>query len=153
MFRGVVTDAPTGGHRSIQATVGVDEIRQRLPYAWRVISMLVAELTAAGPAITCAEHATLPPGESERKQLLQVFTSDTIRVDLEHHFAVRLAWVNNHFAVIRTRPFTTRSEPTDVARPQTASCPIALPDEPQIAFGAAGGTGRVSEGGVLLPVH
>jgi hypothetical protein len=152
MFRAVVTDAPTGGQRVARPAAGVERIRQRLPYAWQVISMLVAELTAAGPTITCAEHATVPPSESQRTQLHEVFTSDTIRVNLEHHFAVRLAWVNHHFAVIRTQPFTTPSEPAELARSQPASRPVALPDAPQTPWGAAAGTGQVSSDGVLLPL-
>lgn len=72
----------------------VNCVRQSLPYAWSVISEVVADLdTGAGGF---ADHAVPPPGEAERGQLLRALASDAIRSGLERHFGVRLAFQNCH---------------------------------------------------------
>lgn len=64
----------------------VDCVRQSLPYAWKVISSAVAE----------GEHATPPPSEKERGELLRALASDSIRGALERHFGRKLAFQNCH---------------------------------------------------------
>lgn len=85
-------------------------VRDSLPYAWRVISTVADRLAeagratapgagpgaGAGPAAEFADHATPPPSEAERGQLLRVLASDSIRGALERHFGVALAFQNCH---------------------------------------------------------
>ena len=68
-------------------------VRDSLPYAWTVISSVVADLPDNA---SFAEHATPPPSEAERGQLLRALASDAIRGGLERHFGVRLAFQNCH---------------------------------------------------------
>ncbi|GDY30102.1 SCO5389 family protein [Gandjariella thermophila] len=72
----------------------VDCVRTSLPYAWRVISAVVDDLRAGDEEF--ADHATPPPSEAERGQLLRALASDAIRGGLERHFGVRLAFQNCH---------------------------------------------------------
>ena len=74
----------------------VDCVRRSLPYAWQVVSGVVADLELAGPAAEFADHEVPPPSESERGQLLRALASDAIRSGLERHFGVRLAFQNCH---------------------------------------------------------
>jgi hypothetical protein len=69
-------------------------VRDSLPYAWRVVSGVVADLHAG--AAPCADDATPPPSEGERGQLLRALASDAIRGGLERYFGVRLAFQNCH---------------------------------------------------------
>ena len=69
-------------------------VRDSLPYAWQVISEVVADLH--GNLATFADHATPPPSEAERGQLLRALASDAIRGGLERHFGVKLAFQNCH---------------------------------------------------------
>jgi hypothetical protein len=64
----------------------VDCVRQSLPYAWKVIS----------EAVEVGEHATPPPSEKERGELLRALASDAIRGALERHFGRKLAFQNCH---------------------------------------------------------
>lgn len=81
--RGEVTDAEF-----------VDCVRTSLPYAWTVISSVVADLELSDGEL--ADHETPPPGEAERGQLLRALASDAIRGGLERHFGVTLAFQNCH---------------------------------------------------------
>ncbi|NYI06475.1 SCO5389 family protein [Allostreptomyces psammosilenae] len=72
----------------------VDCVRTSLPYAWEMISSLVARLRADGGPF--ADNTTPPPSERERGQLLRAMASDAIRGALERHFEVRLAFQNCH---------------------------------------------------------
>ena len=72
----------------------VDCVRRSLPYAWRVISQVAADLRAEGGEF--ADHAVPPPSETERGQLLRALASDAIRGGLERHFGVKLAFQNCH---------------------------------------------------------
>ena len=65
-----------------------------LPYAWSVVADVAAG-AAATPA-DFADHATPPPSEAERGQLLRALASDAIRGGLERHFGVKLAFQNCH---------------------------------------------------------
>jgi hypothetical protein len=69
-------------------------VRESLPYAWSV----VADTAARSAATTAdyADHATPPPSETERGQLLRALASDAIRAGLERHFGVKLAFQNCH---------------------------------------------------------
>ena len=67
-------------------------VRESLPYAWQVISGVVADLGAGD----FADDATPPPTEAERGQLLRAMASDAIRGGLERHFGVTLAFQNCH---------------------------------------------------------
>lgn len=69
-------------------------VRDSLPYAWQVISGVAADLHAGAAAF--ADHATPPPSEIERGQLLRALASDAIRGGLERHFGVKLAFQNCH---------------------------------------------------------
>ena len=67
-------------------------VRDSLPYAWQVVSGVVAELGVGD----FADHETPPPREAERGQLLRALASDAIRSGLERHFGVTLAFQNCH---------------------------------------------------------
>jgi hypothetical protein len=71
----------------------VDCVRNSLPYAWQVISSVVADLE--GGTADFADNTT-PPSETERGQLLRALASDAIRGGLERHFGVKLAFQNCH---------------------------------------------------------
>jgi len=72
----------------------VDCVRRSLPYAWKVVSLVAGTLHAGGD--TFADHATPPPTEAERGQLLRALASDSIRGGLQRHFGVVLAFQNCH---------------------------------------------------------
>lgn len=72
----------------------VDCVRTSLPFAWEMISSLVARLGADGGVF--ADNQTPPPDEYARGQLLRALASDAIRGALERHFGVRLAFQNCH---------------------------------------------------------
>jgi hypothetical protein len=72
----------------------VDCVRTSLPYAWEMISSLVAQLEVDGGAF--ADNQVPPPSEKERGQLLRALASDAIRGALQRHFGVRLAFQNCH---------------------------------------------------------
>jgi hypothetical protein len=69
-------------------------VRDSLPYAWIIITEVVADLRRDGGEF--ADHAVPPPSEAERGQLLRALASDAIRGGLERHFGVRLAFQNCH---------------------------------------------------------
>ncbi|WP_166021167.1 SCO5389 family protein, partial [Streptomyces chilikensis] len=72
----------------------VDCVRTSLPYAWEMISSLVAQLKVDGGPF--ADNQTPPPDEQARGQLLRALASDAIRGALQRHFGVRLAFQNCH---------------------------------------------------------
>jgi hypothetical protein len=72
----------------------IDCVRNSLPYAWGMISSLVAQLKVDGAEF--ADNTTPPPDEQARGQLLRALASDAIRGSLERHFGVRLAFQNCH---------------------------------------------------------
>lgn len=86
----------------------LDCVRTSLPYAWRVIAGLAAELETGTRSF--ADNHVPPPDEQARGQLLRALASDAIRGTLEGHFGVRLAFQNCHrVAVFR---------PADAGGPQ-----------------------------------
>ncbi|MEV5824065.1 SCO5389 family protein [Spirillospora sp. NPDC052242] len=72
----------------------VECIRTSLPYAWEMISGLVARLQVDGGDF--ADNLTPPPDEQARGQLLRVLASDAMRGTLERYFGVKLAFQNCH---------------------------------------------------------
>ncbi|WP_030169500.1 SCO5389 family protein [Spirillospora albida] len=72
----------------------VECIRTSLPYAWEMISGLVARLQVDGGDL--ADNLTPPPDERARGQLLRVLASDAMRGTLERYFGVKLAFQNCH---------------------------------------------------------
>ena len=72
----------------------IDCVRQSLPYAWRIVSRVAADLNTGGDEF--ADHAVPPPSEAERGELLRALASDAIRGGLERHFGVKLAFQNCH---------------------------------------------------------
>ncbi|WP_283133247.1 SCO5389 family protein [Rhizohabitans arisaemae] len=90
----------------------LDCVRDSLPYAWSLVSGLVAERAESGAAF--ADNQVPPPDEAARGQLLRALASDAMRGALERHFGVRLAFQNCHrvavfdpAAVGAYREFTT----------------------------------------------
>ncbi|MFF1607790.1 SCO5389 family protein [Amycolatopsis sp. NPDC058278] len=81
--RGEVTDAEF-----------VTCVKESLPYAWEVITGVIAD--AEGAADGFADNETPPPSEAARGQLLRALASDAIRGGLERHFGVKLAFQNCH---------------------------------------------------------
>jgi hypothetical protein len=84
----------------------VDCIRTSLPYAWNMITELVARLQVDGGEY--ADNQTPPPDEKARGQLLRVLASDAMRGALERHFGVSLAFQNCH----RVAVFSSRESDT-----------------------------------------
>ncbi|EXG80496.1 SCO5389 family protein [Cryptosporangium arvum] len=72
----------------------VDCIRTSLPYAWSVVTGVIADLESGTAPF--ADDSTPPPTEAERGQLLRALASDAIRGGLERHFGVTLAFQNCH---------------------------------------------------------
>ncbi|GIG60492.1 hypothetical protein Lfu02_48640 [Longispora fulva] len=72
----------------------VDCVRLSLPYAWEIVSGVVADLGLSEAEM--ADHEIPPPSEAERGQLLRALASDAIRGGLERHFGVKLAFQNCH---------------------------------------------------------
>ncbi|KJS59502.1 SCO5389 family protein [Streptomyces rubellomurinus] len=71
----------------------VGTVRASLPYAYRVVAGLKAELDA-GDAEFATDNTT--PDDEQRGQLLRALASNAIRGSLEEHFDVKLAFVNCH---------------------------------------------------------
>jgi len=76
----------------------IDCIRTSLPYAWGVISSLIADLDAAGGEF--ADNRVPPPDEAARGQLLRLMASDAMRAAIERHYGIRLAFQNCHRAAV-----------------------------------------------------
>jgi hypothetical protein len=76
----------------------LDCVRDSLPYAWGVISGLIADLDAGGAQF--ADNQVPPPDEATRGQLLRLMASDAMRAAVERHYGVRLAFQNCHRAAV-----------------------------------------------------
>ncbi|MFF2624254.1 SCO5389 family protein [Kitasatospora griseola] len=100
-------------------------VRTSLPYAYRLVNDLTAEL-----ATTDAEFAdnTVAPTDAERAQLLRALASDSIRGALERHFSVKLAFQNCH----RLAVFHPNSEQTDTYRRFTSPRAQLLNQSPEL---------------------
>jgi hypothetical protein len=105
----------------------VECIRTSLPYAWEMISGLVARLQVDGGDF--ADNLTPPPDEQARGQLLRLLASDAMRGTLERYFGVKLAFQNCHrVAVFPTgdspvyRDFVTAREQILNQSPELRDC-------------------------------
>ncbi|MER5637670.1 SCO5389 family protein [Kitasatospora sp. NPDC002227] len=78
----------------------VDCVRTSLPYAWELVSSLVAQLKVDGTDF--ADNQVPPPSEQARGQLLRAMASDAIRGALQRHFGVQLAFQNCHRVAVFT---------------------------------------------------
>jgi hypothetical protein len=74
----------------------LDCVRTSLPYAWGVISGLIADLEAGKAQF--ADNQVPPPDEAARGQLLRLMASDSMRATIERHYGVKLAFQNCHRA-------------------------------------------------------
>ncbi len=72
----------------------LDCVRTSLPYAWAMVSGLIADLDAGDAEF--ADNQGPPPDEAARGQLLRLVASDAMRAAVERHFGVRLAFQNCH---------------------------------------------------------
>ncbi|MFE0464301.1 SCO5389 family protein [Kitasatospora sp. NPDC058965] len=72
----------------------VTTVRDSLPFAYRTVERLTAELADGGAPF--ADNRIEPPTDAERGQLLRAMASDSIRGSLERHFGVKLAFMNCH---------------------------------------------------------
>jgi hypothetical protein len=72
----------------------VDCVRTSLPYAWDLISGLVARYQVDGGDF--ADNQIPPPDERARGQLLRLLASDAMRDTVERHFGMKLAFQNCH---------------------------------------------------------
>jgi hypothetical protein len=72
----------------------LDCVRASLPYAWQVVSGLIADLGADRAEF--ADNQLPPPDEAARGQLLRFMASDAMRAAVERHYGVRLAFQNCH---------------------------------------------------------
>lgn len=91
MFLGVPPEQLTPDD---DGAVLVERVRVSLPYAWRLIAGLVAELRDTGADL--ADNRTPAPDEAARAELLRALASDDLRRALEIHFGVRLAFQSCH---------------------------------------------------------
>jgi hypothetical protein len=73
-------------------------VRDSLPYAWQVISGLIADVAASGAEF--ADNQVPPPDEAARGQLLRLMASDAMRGVIERQYGVRLAFQNCHRAAV-----------------------------------------------------
>jgi hypothetical protein len=76
----------------------IDCIRGSLPWAWHVISGLIADLHESGAEF--ADNQVPPPDEAARGQLLRLMASDAMRAAIERRYRVRLAFQNCHRAAV-----------------------------------------------------
>jgi len=76
----------------------LDCVRASLPYAWSVVSRLIADLDAGEGQF--ADNQLPPPDEAARGQLLRLMASDAMRAAVERHYGVRLAFQNCHRAAV-----------------------------------------------------
>jgi uncharacterized protein len=82
----------------------LDCVRTSLPYAWNLITGLVAEVEESGRDFT--DNQVPPPDEAARGQLLRLMASDAMRAAVERRYGVRLAFQNCHRAAV-FRPSAT----------------------------------------------
>lgn len=70
----------------------IDCIRQSLPYAWTVVSDLAADLQRTGNEF--ADNQVAPPTDEAQGELLRLMASDAMKLAVERHYGVRLAFQN-----------------------------------------------------------
>lgn len=74
--------------------VFLDCVKESLPFAWGVITGLIASLRAGGGEFT--ENQEPPPDAAARGQLLRLMASDAMRGAIERRYGIRLAFQNCH---------------------------------------------------------
>jgi hypothetical protein len=85
-------------HGDVDDAAFIACIKTSLPYAWQVISGLVAQVHATG-ALSADNHVP-PPDDAARGQLLRLMASDAMRGAIERQHGVRLAFQNCHRAAV-----------------------------------------------------
>ncbi|POM23677.1 hypothetical protein BTM25_48380 [Actinomadura rubteroloni] len=91
-------------------------IRESLPYAWNLVTELIARLRTEGGEF--ADNLTPPPDEQARGQLLRMLASDAMRTSIERHFGVALAFQNCHRLAVFAQPGTPAHDAFVTAREQ-----------------------------------
>jgi hypothetical protein len=76
----------------------LDCVATSLPYAWNLITGLVADLETSDGDF--ADNQVPPPDEAARGQLLRLMASDSMRAAIERHYGVTLAFQNCHRAAV-----------------------------------------------------
>ena len=104
----------------------VDCVRTSLPYAWEMISSLVAQLKVDGGEF--ADNQTPPPDEQARGQLLRALASDAIRGALQRHFGVRLAFQNCHRVAVFPLDPAVDEQAGPLHLGSAASCSTSRPE-------------------------
>ena len=94
----------------------LDCVRASLPYAWSVVTGLIADLGAGDAEF--ADNQAAPPDEAARGQLLRFVASDAMRAAVERHFGVRLAFQNCHRVAVFRPEATTALAGFSSARAQ-----------------------------------
>ena len=103
----VTPDLLEQAHRGeVDDTAFIDCIRTSLPYAWDVITGLIAGLHSGDAEF--ADNQVPPPDEAARGQLLRLMASDAMRAAIERHYDIKLAFQNCHRAAV-FRPGATRA--------------------------------------------
>lgn len=69
-------------------------IHESLPYAWSVVSGLADELERSGADFV--DNQVAPPNDDAQGQLLRLVASDAMRLAVERHHGVRMAFQNCH---------------------------------------------------------
>lgn len=77
----------------VDDAVFLDCIQESLPYAWKVISRVVAELEEVSGA-DFVDDNTAPPTDEDQGQLLRLMASDPMRAAVERQLGVKLAFQN-----------------------------------------------------------
>jgi hypothetical protein len=99
MSLAVSADLLEQAHRGeVDDAAFIDCIRISLPYAWDVISGLIADLHSGDAGFT--DNQAPPPDEAARGQLLRLMASDAMRAAIERHYDIKLAFQNCHRAAV-----------------------------------------------------
>jgi hypothetical protein len=85
-------------HGEVDDEAFLDCVRTSLPYAWSVVTGLIADLGTGSADF--ADNQASPPDEVARGQLLRLMASDAMRAAIERHYGVRLAFQNCHRAAV-----------------------------------------------------
>jgi NucS shadow ORF len=110
----------------------LDCVKDSLPFAWGVITGLIASLRAGEGEF--AENLEPPPDAAARGQLLRLMASDAMRGAIERRYGIRLAFQNCHrvavFRLDATAAFghfvSSRSQLLN-QRPELVDCLAAHP--------------------------
>jgi hypothetical protein len=114
----------------IDESAFVNTIAHSLPYAFDLISGLVAGLPADGAGF--ADNQVPPTTEEQRGQLLRALASDAIRGSLERHFGVTLAFQNCHRVAAFRAPAGTSVTHTEAYQEFVSPRAQVLNQSPQL---------------------